>query len=451
MNSEDVKNTRLLLNRFNASALGEGDVNAGANVLAGMALSLCNLLRPDSVANSADGSRVSLGSSFLVTGALSSELVTDRVVSPLQFIQNNIHGHITQLGEVEGHRKATNENFGMNVLSGPGGPNREVDAILERIEETGFDHAKVSEIRKLLKPPVARMVSPIREQPILFATAAKPATVSELLKTAHAGRPFLHLVLRDQGDGRKFAQVASEVLDGCTMDDSVMRGVKGNWMVTDPEQIMCRPAETKEQGPGWLSRMLWLSDLSDGPDFGHGEGFKGASAFDLISSYDAAMEYVLVRRLDEYRFELNHVPTTIKFQGNQSEWIQYLRGVEPSLPGITATLRSLPASLFYGLVRMRGIFLKDAAAFAQWVLSFSRVLAARMIHAHRRVSEDRKEASLEATIRKLRERLTTFPQKEREFYRPIGIPANDCRRGLEVLADRGIATRDGDRWLRVTN
>ena len=82
---------------------------------------------------------------------------------------------------------------------------------------------------------------------------------------------------------------------------------------------------------------------------------------------------------------------------------------------------------------------------------FSRVLVARMIHAHQRISKDRKEARLAGITYKLQERLTTFPQKERDLYRAIGIPVSDCRRGLEVLADSGIATRDGDRWLLEPN
>ncbi len=447
----DPKKAQLLLQRFSALSLGEGDINAGANALAAMALSLSNLLRPDSIALSLDGASVSLGSSFLVTGALSSGVVTDRVVNPLRYFQNNILSHVAHLGEIEARRKKVNTDAGMNIKPGPDGPHFNMESMIEEIQKAGYAADKLKYFQGLLRPPTGRIVSPIREQPFLFATAAQTATVSNLMKTAHAGRPLLHLVLKEQGDGRKFAQVGSEVLDGCTLEEPFMRSVKGNWMITDPGQVMCGPAESKDQVPSWLSRMLWLTDLNDGPGFDLGEASKYApEVFEPLSAYKAAMEFVLSRRLDEHPYAHTFESPIFNFQVNQSEWIEYLRGMERSLPGITATLRTLPASLYYGLLQIRKFKPEVGRIVADWVLSFSRVLVARMIHAHQRISAERKEAKMEGIVYKLQERLTTFPQKERDIYRPIGIPANDCREGLQVLASRGIAAREGDRWMRVS-
>lgn len=447
----DVKRAQLLLTHFNASALGEGDINAGANALAGMALSLCNLLPPDDVVITADGSRVLLGSSFLVTGALSSALIIDRIISPLQCIQNNILGHVDQVEEVEAHRNEINTSAGLNILPGPGGPMYAANPIIEQIHGSELAFSKGALLNRLMAPPVGRTLSPIRETSILFATAAKPETVEEVLKTAHMGRPFVHMALREKADGKKFERVAWKVIDGTTLDSPVMRSVKGTWVITDPEQMMCRASQAKDQEAGWLSRMLWLSDLKDGPVFVK-EGAKAVPPnFNAIRAYEETVMHVLRRRLNEEEDPELVQPITLSFPGNQSEWIGFLQGVESSLPGVTAPLRALPGSLYFGLVYLGDIKKKDAQVLAKWVLAFSRVLVARMIHAHQRISKDRKEARLAGITYKLQERLTTFPQKERDLYRAIGIPVSDCRRGLEVLADSGIATRDGDRWLLEPN
>lgn len=232
MKPHDSANSRRLLKHFNASALGEGDLNAGANVLAGMALSLCNLLRPNSFVVSADGARVSIGSSFLVTGALSSALITDRVLGPLQGIQNNILDHVAQLGRAEAYRNEINTNAGMKLVPKPDGSDFEEDSIIEKIQAVGLDDNREVLFRRLFERPVGKAVSPIRENPLLFATAANPETVEVVLKTAHMGRPFFHMVLREQADGRKFAQVGRKVIDGYTLDLPIMRSVKGTWVIS---------------------------------------------------------------------------------------------------------------------------------------------------------------------------------------------------------------------------
>jgi hypothetical protein len=54
--------------------LGDGNVDAGANVLAVMAVTLTNLQRPDSAVVFSDGFETKLGCSLLVSGPLSASL-----------------------------------------------------------------------------------------------------------------------------------------------------------------------------------------------------------------------------------------------------------------------------------------------------------------------------------------------------------------------------------------
>ena len=66
---------------FGAPSLGEGDGDAGANVLAAMAGTLANLSRAGSGIASPRLGRLRAGGDFLVHGALSSSLVHDGVTA----------------------------------------------------------------------------------------------------------------------------------------------------------------------------------------------------------------------------------------------------------------------------------------------------------------------------------------------------------------------------------
>src|SRR6478672_12649474 len=57
-----------LLQVFNAGSLGEGDLGAGANVLAAKAISLTNLHPPGACLITAEGNRLQVGMSFAAVG-----------------------------------------------------------------------------------------------------------------------------------------------------------------------------------------------------------------------------------------------------------------------------------------------------------------------------------------------------------------------------------------------
>ena len=90
----DLQSTAKLLHQFDATALGEGDLTAGANTLAVMALAIANIAPPGScLMDGKDGTRVPVGMGMLVSGALSCDIVSDRVLTILQSRQNHLYGH----------------------------------------------------------------------------------------------------------------------------------------------------------------------------------------------------------------------------------------------------------------------------------------------------------------------------------------------------------------------
>ena len=99
-----------LLHQFDARALGEGDLSAGANTLAMMALALANSAPPRScLADDKEGMRIPVGMGMLVSGSLSCDLLDDRVLAVLHASQNHLYGHIRdwmEKNKIKEHRAA---------------------------------------------------------------------------------------------------------------------------------------------------------------------------------------------------------------------------------------------------------------------------------------------------------------------------------------------------------
>jgi hypothetical protein len=117
MTPKDCANTGQLLNQFNAECLGDGELDAGTNILAAMALTVANLQRPDSVVLSPDGSRTSLGCRFVVSGAFSAGLVAGNVILPLQTRQGGLSANVRDWHEFEERERERIEKTG-RVLDG---------------------------------------------------------------------------------------------------------------------------------------------------------------------------------------------------------------------------------------------------------------------------------------------------------------------------------------------
>ncbi len=97
MTAEEQDHLIQTLVTFGAPSLGEGDGDAGANVLAAMACTLANLARTGSGIASPRLGRLRAGGNFLVHGALSSSLVHDDVTAEVAIRQNNLIAGLRRL------------------------------------------------------------------------------------------------------------------------------------------------------------------------------------------------------------------------------------------------------------------------------------------------------------------------------------------------------------------
>ena len=96
MSDKEISHLRDLLTTFDAESLGEGDLVAGANTLAAMAVSLANIARPGSGLKDKDGRTFKVGTSLLVSGSHSPGLVADQVAIELGRRQRNTNSYFVR-------------------------------------------------------------------------------------------------------------------------------------------------------------------------------------------------------------------------------------------------------------------------------------------------------------------------------------------------------------------
>ena len=196
---EDRENSARLLHFFDAETLGDGNVDAGANVLATMAVTISTLQRPGSAVVSADGSETKLGCSMLVSGALSASLVNDLVLAPLKHNQDHLFAHVRHWEEDEKRQREQLARKGREVENEPQNPPTPALAEMEGDALRGPDEHLTRSLRLLKNPPGAGFHE-IRHHPLVFGIAGGPDTLPRLMEPSHLGRPLVQVAFNDAAD-----------------------------------------------------------------------------------------------------------------------------------------------------------------------------------------------------------------------------------------------------------
>lgn len=446
----DAREAAKLLHQFDATALGEGDLTAGANILAVMALAIANIAPPGScLMDGKDGTRVPVGMGMLVSGALSCDIVSDRVLTILQTRQNHLYGHIRQWMEKNKLREQRVAATGLGL------PKREAEEWprppFDELENTEFTEDQIldAHLRGLLRPPKNPGVRELAELPVLFASVGTVDALASVIDFAHRGRPLLHTTLSEIGDLALLARVCADVMSGCPKRKLLTGSISGEVIATDPLCMLGELINEGGKGTGWLQRLLWLSDHGAWPAFEAPEPAGSAAALRRVGArFEMAIEKVAARRLN-FR-DPAPMEVGVEFGRVQAAWNNYLSGLESRFPGITGTLRPLPASLTFGLLQMKLEGGEEAAlpplAMGD-VMAFSRVLALRMVNAREIMREEGRRQHLEALAASIRLKLEEGPLTIRELTRKSHrLNAGTCQEVLERLATSGLVARVGSRW-----
>lgn len=449
MSPKDRDNAAHLLHQFNVDTLGDGDLNAGANILASMALTIANVQRPGSaiVANE-DGFRTPLGCSFVVSGALSCSLATDVVLAPLHAAQDCVFANVHHWEVEEKRRLDRLIRSDREVENEPENP--PATALGELDRDAMFGEAEhTSRCLKLLANPPRFGFNEIGRHPLVFGIADSPDAFPRLMELAHLGRPLVHVALQEAVDCQAFQKAACSLLNGCQLFQPDIRSIRGELLVTDPGGALGEAVRGGLAGTSWLGRGLWLSDHAAGPDFESKAHYAAHARLDQVTTrFRIALRKTWAERLSAGEGKPAKMEANLR--SSQVEWVKFLINHEPSFPGITGALRSLPASLLFGLDRLETArpLPADAATFdIGQVLAFARVLALRMINARAMMLRDSRRARIEALGESISRKLADGPLTVREITRRSHrLAASECEQTLEFLMARGRVTRTGNVW-----
>ena len=446
----DVRDAAVLLHQFNALSLGEGNLNAGANALAAMALTIANIAPSGSClvgSDDDDGLSVSVGANLLVRGALSCSIIDDRVLALLQKLQGNVYAHIRQ--RLDRKKQGEDRITEFNLFANKGEEDRP-PTVLDRLEKNSFmtDACFESEWRGLLRPPLDPEIGEITDAPVFFAGIGSEGGLDSAIGFANKGRLLVHTALTRKADAALLENVIREVVSGCPRRTLLAVGIKGEVIASDPHGTLDELlADRKDRG--WLGRMLWLGDHADGPKFViHGAADAMPGLRQIGDWFSLAVEDVAATRLNIHKS--SPMELKLPMSGGQIRWNTFLLGLDPRFPGIAGTLRPLWASLVFGLYKIVSAAPADQRIqfSTKHVEALARVLALRMVHHREVVLEEGRRQFIEALAASFRLKLLEGPHTVRDLMRRSDkkIDADTAREALELLTYGGSTVCRGRAW-----
>ena len=427
-----------LFSTFNVAQLGDGDVAAGANVLAAMCISLANIYHPDSRVVSNNGNTMKVGCSFLVSGHLTEGLIDEKVFSHITEGQNNYSSHIEELHEFTAREMAK----APLVRHLPEHPIRKAGCplLLTVSDESNF---ATTTMRDLALPSRLQSIQTTFTRPGVFLEGSNPTALEKQLKFANRGRPFVHLKVTSLPHADKLSGVFHGVTGGLTMDSPLAHHIKGELTATVPPAILAESSESKKQ-VGWFNELLWLVD----------DSVAKVEAPKVENSRATATHQLYVNALGlAWGSRLNFKSPTpayvlVNFEPIQMGMVSFLKENEAACPGITNFGRPLLGTLMFGLQMLIHEKEQVASDTLPWnALAFAKYLVKRMVAARKapqRIAQlERRNLMAERMVYKLE----SGPLDARAITRKFtALRMPECNDLLDFLRVSGVVQQTGKEW-----
>ena len=432
-----------LLATFNASHLGEGDTNTGANVLGAMLGVLANLAPTDGTILTRDGRPARLGVNLLISGSSSCGRVLDEVIAEVGHRQRNLATNLSRYLDCINEQK---QKPGASLPpTGPG-----VDSLVEAIAMTQSDIEPLFSSRtavwsRILNEVSTEQVTDLARCPKFLVSLTRPDDLEKQLQGLRPGHPLVHLCLGQPGDLGELAIPVAALVEGRFTLGPGGETARANLLITDPLQMLAEAAKVPDVRTAWLGHLLWLCDGEAGPEAPtaiHAPDFETTT-----ERFRRALDHVITRRLNlpekkPSRLRLDTREATIR-------WTGFLREMEPRLPGISGAARNLIASLVFGLGEMARIE-KPITFSIAGVEAFARFLVRRMANARTLMMHAGEVARRRSQIERVFRKLEKGPIDARKIYRDLShLPPGDCHACLRWMEQTGIARRSGEQWELV--
>lgn len=427
-----------LFSTFNVAQLGDGDIAAGANVLAAMCISLANIYHPESRVVSNNGNTMKVGCSFLVSGHLTEGLIDEKVFSHITEGQNNYSSHIEELHDFTARESAKSplvRHLPEHPLHKAGCP------LLLTIKDESILASNT--MRDLALPSQLQAIHTTFTRPGVFLEGSNPTALEKQLKFTNRGRPFVHLKVTSLPHADKLSGVFHGVTGGLTMDSPLAHHIKGEVTATVPPAILAESSESKKQ-VDWFNELLWLVD----------DSVAKVEAPKVENSRATATHQLYVKALGlAWGSRLNFKSPTpayvlVNFEPIQKHMVSFLKEKEADCPGITNFARPLLSTLLFGLQMLIHEKEQVASDTLPWnALAFAKYLVRRMIAARTAPQKiahlERRKLMAERMIYKLE----AGPLDARAISRKFSVlRMPECNDLLDFLRVSGVVQQTGEKW-----
>ena len=452
MSPEDNRHLQNLLYQFGAERLGEGDVVAGANLLAAMAISLANIQRPGSGLVTRYGETISVGASCIISGSLSASLVGERVLTGLGEFQNNLLSHLRRR-----HRELARSGERTDTYRPVPLTNAPADVVEESAMSLLYQAGAVADSQAaptwslLLKTPVRPGFQDLYDHPLVFITDTTSSRLAGQLERCHSGNPFIHVGIDGPGDFGRHGPQIQAVMDGRATVGPMTVNIRGNVLVTDPYALLGEAVQAGQSSTLWIGRVPWLVDGNAGPDPGEFAPDETVVPLGCIERrYKAAMVLAWGQLISDRM--VGHEMVEMEFEEAQVRWVTFLRGMECQFPGISGTARRLLVTLLFGFHKI--VTAIPVPTGCRWVPeqveAFAKYLIYRMANARAvmlMAAERIRRRNLEmAIIGKLAGGPLCVRDLVRKFH---DLTHGPCIEALRELEFAGRVANSGGRWRLV--
>jgi hypothetical protein len=443
MASDEATALQQLLTNFQVEALGHGDANEGANVLAAMATTIANLAPTDANVQTPDGRPARLGVNLLVSGSASAAAVLDEIITEVGRRQSNLASNLSDYLE---WIKEQSEKPGAELPPMAPGSNSLIDALAETQTETDPLYGSRADpwIRILNEAP-SEQLPDLACRPKFLVTATRPSDLEAQLRNLRPGRPLVHLGVARPGDLAKLADPGAALIEGRFAMGAGVQPIRANLLITDPLQMLGEAAKGSVDHTAWLRHFLWLCDGNAGPDAPSPPKAPDTPETATVR-FRRALNHVITQRLNLPKKKPLVLPwdtreAVIRFRGFLSE-------MEPRLLGISGAARNLIDSLAFGLGEMARI--EDRLPLSPaGVEAFARFLVRRMANARTMLLHAGAVARRRSDIERIYQKLEKGPCDARKIYRDLTISSSDCYECLDWMEEAKIVNRTDNKWERI--
>jgi hypothetical protein len=437
-----------LLATFHATCLGEGDVNAGANALVARAVLLSNLSRTGCGIEHPGLNRQRAGASLFVSGGSSSSLVAE-AVTEVAIRQNNLTAQIERLIR---DKVAEARKQGQKAAEFPSGPRANVsENALFQLEQADslIPVDPLEEWNKVLCFPPNPRIENLAARPKVLVTAKGPRDLGKQLNGLHGNRPLVSLSLKDPAEAGAYAETCHALLGGPYPVGEFGETVMANLIVTDPGSLLPRIAATEGNKAAWIGRMVWLVDGTTGPDAAENTPAPGRFHLsDTGGRFGSALNAVLAKRLNNRN--AGTVLHPFDLVQAQIRWVNFLKGMEGRLPGITGTARGLLATLAFGLIELaQAPGCKRLTVTPEGVEALGRWVIRRMANARVAMLKSAEIEEKQRLANQILRKLGDGPRSKRDLYRTFTISAAYCEEMLVAMEPAGLIRRVDGGWERT--